>query len=312
MTKILYTSNEIRKKVIEIMADYNCKRTVVVAFVGDGAEEYLGKPKGIRLICWPQPGSTNPKTLQLLLKKGVKLEFCDKLHMKIYHSAKHGTVISSSNLTTNGLGIGKLKEAGVFLSPGEFDLKKLLLDLRIRKPREEDFEKLFLAYHQNRTNSKKPKQQEDFLHWLKNSYREKFKIAVFIEDEYEYATEEIEAANQIGAEEPVESFKCDKTDFRIGDWLLTIEVVNKTLTRNVSWMYIDAIVSISAKSDYKYRALQLRSTKTNQPPFVLTSKIKKAIYSVCEKIDPYKLQEQSTKPVSLNIIKKIEQKYADY
>ena len=59
------------------MKDDTCKRVIVVAFVGIDAEEYLEKPEGIQLICWPQPGSTNPESLVRLEKLGVKIEFCD-------------------------------------------------------------------------------------------------------------------------------------------------------------------------------------------------------------------------------------------
>jgi len=311
MAKVLYTTSSVQKKVISIMADNSCKRTIVVAFVGDGAEEYIGDPKGINLICWPQPGSTNPKTLQYLIKKGVRLGFCDKLHMKIYSSNKHGTVLGSSNLTNNGLGGGNLREAGVYLAPDEFSLENALQGLKIRKPTKDDFEKLFIGYHKNikETRVKKGVPSDNFGAYITSPFKEKFKIEVYDADNYKYSDEEIEAANLIGKNVPEESIECYKNDHKVGDWLLAIEVKNERVIKSISWMHIEAVVRLKEKSRYVYRALQLRSMRALHPPFMLTPKFKTALFSVCRNINVYEIASQAMKPASTLMLRKIEQAY---
>jgi len=311
MAKVLYTSAEVRKKVIDVMKNDKCKRTIVVAFVGDGAEAYLGKPKGINLICWPNPSSTNPKTLRSLIKKGVKLQFCDKLHMKIYSSEKEGTVITSANLTTNALGIGNLKEAGVYLRPDEFQIKNILDSIHPRTPKQEDFEKLDVGYQVNLKNGNSHKEaDEDFLQWYTDPFRSKFKIAVYNITDEPYAKEETEEAMKVGYKVPEDSFHCDKDGFKVGDWIISIEVINtKMVKASFDWMQVDAIVKVNEKTDLKYRALQLWKLKTKKPPFRLSRKLKDAIFSICNKIGIDELNDRSNSYVSEDTIRRIVNAY---
>jgi hypothetical protein len=57
----------------------------MVAYVGDGAEDYLPSPKGIELICWDKEGSTNADTIRKLPNDyKVNIWFAKNLHAKIY------------------------------------------------------------------------------------------------------------------------------------------------------------------------------------------------------------------------------------
>ncbi len=111
--KVLYQSSDVRREIIKIFSHGGRRRVAIAAFVGDGAESYLPKPPGLEIICWPKAGGTNPNTLRRLTKRGAKIRFADRVHMKVYWADGYGAVITSANLSTNALGSGDLKEAGI-------------------------------------------------------------------------------------------------------------------------------------------------------------------------------------------------------
>jgi hypothetical protein len=116
---------------MDLLSDPSDRRVAISAFVGDGAEAFLPFPKGIKLVCWPNPTGTNPRAVRVLLRKGVDVRFSDSLHMKVYWSKHRGAIITSANLSTNALGAGGLKEVGVKLLPGELDIERILSSLRM-------------------------------------------------------------------------------------------------------------------------------------------------------------------------------------
>src|SRR5437016_5112972 len=130
--RVLYTSDAVRKTVIEMFRTATGRRVAISAFVGNGAEAYLPRPEGIELICWPKEGGTNPTMVRRLLKRGVKVEFADNLHMKLYWTADKGAVITSANLSTNALGSGNLRECGVLLRSSDLDIGKVLRSIQRR------------------------------------------------------------------------------------------------------------------------------------------------------------------------------------
>lgn len=69
--KILYSSADVRKAIVELFSLSKGRRVAVVAFVGRGAKACLPKPKGLELFCWPKEGGTNPDVLRDLLKNCV-------------------------------------------------------------------------------------------------------------------------------------------------------------------------------------------------------------------------------------------------
>ena len=130
---VLYKSREVRSAIAEIFnKGRNGRRVAVSAYVGDGADSYLPFPDKVQVICSPTPGATNPHAIRRLISCGASVQFADKLHMKVYWSEVSGVVITSANLSTNALGVGDLKEAGVLLGPGSLDIDKLLAPLVLR------------------------------------------------------------------------------------------------------------------------------------------------------------------------------------
>lgn len=307
MSQVLYSSLAVKNKVLELMKDDTCKRVIVVAFVGIDAEEYLEKPKGIQLICWPHPGSTNPESLVRLEKLGVKIEFCDRLHMKIYHSSRHGTIVASSNLTNNAFGENGLKEAGVFLNKYEFNIDRIINSLERRKPNEEDFKKLWEAYDNNINNIRggKSSRKRKYSEWVEDPIsRKPFKLAVYIETNDEYPDEVINEANKFGLNEPLDSFYCTNVDFNVGDWLLCVQVINKTITGKLSWMFVESKVKLRKRVEENYCVLQFKLLK-NEEPFQLDSKIIRAIISVCKDLGADEIRTHAHKQVSNMVLKRI-------
>lgn len=302
MAKVLYTSAVIRNKIIEIMEDDSCKRTVVVAFVGNSAEHYLSNPNGMKLICWPKPGSTNPYELNRLKNKGVELLFCDNLHMKIYHSEKHGTVLGSANLSTNAIGNGRLMllEAGVYLKPAEFDLKKVLNQLNLRKPLKRDWNNLYegLKVLYGLENPDVPKRTNSFNDWLKLPIEHKLKLAIY--DGFgKFSKEELE----FGPEYSIEGLK---KYYKVGDTLLTINT-NKNgelLPNSTTWQFVDRIIS-TVRLDFPYSALQDKPTNTYRFPFKLTPEFKIALAQECKKYGVNKLDGERHKYLSDAFLKRL-------
>lgn len=83
MVRILYTSAQVREAIINLFSLSKGRRVAITAFVGDGAEAFLPRPKGLELVCWPKAGGTNPNALRKLMKRGVQVSFSDSLHMKV-------------------------------------------------------------------------------------------------------------------------------------------------------------------------------------------------------------------------------------
>jgi len=302
MSKVLYTSSEIRNKVIEIMEDDSCKRTVVVAFVGDSAEHYLTNPNGMKLICWPKPGSTNPYELNRLKNKGVELLFCDNLHMKIYHSEKHGTVLGSANLSTNAIGNGRLMllEAGVYLKPAEFDLKKVLNQLNHRKPLKRDWNDLYDGFNRNMTFVKTNESQKtnSFVEWLSLPIQHKLKIAIYNELG-DLSKEELE----YGPENSIEGLK---NYYRPGDTLLTIfsNKNDQLVPHSIEWQFVDRIIPTKG-ADFPYSALQDKPTRTYRFPFRLTPEFKTILAQECRKYGVNKLDCERHKYLSTAFLQRI-------
>ncbi len=311
MTQVLYTSDAVSRKVKEIMKDDQCERVVVVAFVGKGAESYIGNPWGLQLICWPQPGSTNPETLKLLIKEGAIVHFCDKLHMKVYWSEKHGTVLTSANLTNNGLGYGNLIETGAFFKPSEFNVSQILDQLHLKVPTTSDFLKLEIAHQEKiRKFGNTVSYKKDFNDWITQPFRSNFKLAVYETSDEPYPAEVIIESKKHSLPEPDDSFACYRNDFQIGNWVLIIETRKGKIIKNtINWLNVQSIVKVSGDKDFKYRALQFLPLLPEQPPFKLTNYFKDILYKQCVKLGSEKINESRSKPVSNKFINELRKLY---
>jgi hypothetical protein len=141
---LLYTSAEIHTCIKRLFGQPSAddKRVALVAYVGSDGEKYRPHPEGLRLICNPSAGGTDPDTLRSLLKRKATVEISDRLHMKVYWSKNRGCVITSANASSNALGKGGLKEAGIWLPSRAVDVGRLIRYAQPRKLRESDLRQL--------------------------------------------------------------------------------------------------------------------------------------------------------------------------
>jgi phosphatidylserine/phosphatidylglycerophosphate/cardiolipin synthase-like enzyme len=159
MSKILYTSAEVRKAIARLFSESKGNRVAISAFVGEGADLFLPKPKGLKLICWPKAGGTNPNALRKLMQSKVKVFFSDSIHMKVYWAEDLGVVITSANLSNNALGSGNLREIGVQLPKGALDMERVMASIKpcpISKQelhRLDRQHKLYIVYPKNWTGN---------------------------------------------------------------------------------------------------------------------------------------------------------------
>jgi phosphatidylserine/phosphatidylglycerophosphate/cardiolipin synthase-like enzyme len=178
--KLLYTSEEVRKAISEIFrAGKHRRRIALSAYVGESAESYLPFPDKLEVVCSPTAGATSPSAIRKLISLGATVQFVDKLHMKVYWAEGVGAVVTSANLSTNAMGVGGLKEAGVLLGPEFIDIAKLLKPLQ-RRPAEPGLHNLDLAYREYRkrnpwTNRSRP---ASFADWYASPQRESWKLLV--------------------------------------------------------------------------------------------------------------------------------------
>lgn len=118
----LKNSHEIRKK-LKYLFQTKFPKVAVVAFVGSRAVDYISNYKNLTVYCWPHPGATNANGVRQLKSHGVRVNFCDNMHKKIYWAKDRGVIITSANLTYNALSGNVLQETGVFIDDKNFDIQ---------------------------------------------------------------------------------------------------------------------------------------------------------------------------------------------
>lgn len=285
MLKILYNSRLLRKEIINLFSVQNRRRVAIVAFVGDGAESYLPKPRGLHLICWPKAGGTNPNAIRQLIKRGVKVSFADSLHMKVYWAEGRGAIITSANLSTNALGSGDLKEVGVLLSDEDIDIDHLISSLKLRNPSKKelsDLDRLHDLFYVKNPPVRKKRQVPTFKTWYQSIAPRLWKLGWADEDgAFSRAAKEI--AKQDYGLSPYWFVACKKNDFRKEDWVLTFMLRNNAATE-LAWMFVDYIVPV-AKNDkrayspgYPFQAVQVgKPNRYPIPPFGIDKAFRKAL-----------------------------------
>lgn len=320
---VLYTSAEIHKRIKRLFGEprVDDKRVALVAYVGSDGEKYLPHPDGLRLICNPSAGGTDPDTLRQLLKRGTTVELSDRLHMKVYWSKNRGCIITSANASSNALGRGGLQEAGVWLPSGAVDIGRLIRCSSPRKLQETDLRRLD---SESREHKKKVggahriqrRQAPDFLQWYSAPHRSIWKIswgnkevtgtaiAVKEESQFEY-----------GHKEPYTWVSCRKNRIRRNDWLLSFTFTERGIT-SVSWLNADFVIKVSPKEkryyspSCPYHAVQVNSPlKYPLPPFRITPRFRKAMSTAIKHYTPDRIMEAKTDFPSLWLLKLIEREY---
>ena len=256
MKNILYSSGEVRQAVVKLFESSKGRRVAISAFVGNGAEVYLGKTELLEIYCWPKPGSTNPNTLRKLIKKGAGVFFSDALHMKVYWTEDQGAIITSANLSTNALGSGNLKEIGILLESEEIDIDRIIHSIKpICPASEEAIRKLDVEprdYYFRNPGIFKNARTQSYREWYESPWRQKWKLALIsgdcktaavvkeiLKNEYEFTTSQLEDIDLISAPEGL---------YKQGDWILVVE--DKDKPTKINWLYADRSIQVP-KTDKK-------------------------------------------------------------
>jgi len=281
---VLYTSNQIFKKIREVIGkpDSGGRRVVLVAYLGVDAETYLTYPKGLEIICNPQPGATDPEVIRKLKKRGAKVRFSDRLHMKVYWSETRGCIITSANASANALGKGDLKEAGIYLPPGEVDIDRLINyadpeDITDKKMDKLDREtNLFDAKQPSKTPKGKDK---DFLSWYNYPHKMVWKLGWWGGNAEAAKSTKEECKKGYGRSEPVDWNNFPKGVIKKGEWILNFEIneENEKIGKE-EWMFADIVLPVhpddkkAFEKDYPYQAAQAQPSRSYpKPPFKCNS-----------------------------------------
>ncbi len=298
--KILYTSSDVKKAIVDIFENSKGRRVAITAFVGSDAEAYLPYSDGIELLCWPKAGGTNPNTIRTLIKRGVKVSFVERLHIKIYWTEDKGVVITSANLSTNALGTGRLYEFGILVPSNKVDINMVLKQLKPNDDVEEKLRKLDKAHEQYRINNKwKPNNSsgQTYLNWYSLPMRRKWKVG-YCGEEGDFSKNSKEISKKIySIDEPTRFISCSERTYFKGDWILTF-FIEKEKPVLINWVFVD-YVSKTGKKDKEYdkdnpfQAVQAVPDNINPPPFKIDKRFTKAFTTVLKNIGVEKFIKNS-------------------
>jgi hypothetical protein len=283
-SRMLYSSAEVRSAIVSLFRVAGAKRIAISAFVGDGAEAYLPYPKGLRLICCPAPGATNPNTLRRLISNGVKVEFVDRLHMKIYWSDDRGAVVTSANLSTNAMGIGGLKEAGVLLPANAIDIQRILKHLKTR-PAKPELRRLDIGHREYVKRLPKPpgkRTNNSYIEWFESPARELWKFFVYTELSYDLSDTAVQTVKLEFGRKPYNWIWSELPRVRENDWILCVYRRGKRVNQ-IHWLIADRVFNVP-KSDrnfdpeYPYEVVQIHEPKRYPPsPFSIDRQFRSAL-----------------------------------
>lgn len=283
--KILYSSAEIHSAIKRLFGrpDASDRRVALVAYVGSDGPSYLPHHEGLHVVCSPSAGGTDPDALRTLMKHGAKVEFADRLHMKVYWSRRRGCIVTSANASTNALGVGNLKEAGVLLSPGVVSIDRLL---KYSRPRPVSRADLHLLDKQSRarrpeflTGGQRAKDKgRNFLEWYLSPHRSVWKLEMI--EKYVNSTPKSvkeQTLFEYGRTDPHSYQSFSKGQLAPHDWVLDFHISPDQQVNNIDWLYVDFIVKVTSKDGrfydprYPYLAIQVHGpSHCPEPPFRIT------------------------------------------
>ena len=280
--EILYSSNELRDAIKKILANPEAddRRVALVAYVGGQAQAFLPHPRGLEIVCWLQPGSSDPQTIERLIRRGAKVYKSERMHMKVYWSSRRGCVICSANASGNALGGGIQKEAGVLLPPNTVDIQRLWDYVKPKLIRPVHLKRLTLEG--NRTPSHylnlTKEQPADFLEWRTFCSPTGWKLGSW-DVVSDFAREAVTIAKQMYGKYPSDYLFVKQGELKENDWVLTIKVPSVT---RIGWMKTDFIIPVPPEDDtfdrdYPFQAVQAFPPTHYRPPFKLDAAFRKAL-----------------------------------
>lgn len=312
---LLYSSAEIHSRIKRLLGQPSAgdQRVALVAYIGGDGERYLPHPKGLRLICNPSAGGTDPDTLRQLIKRGAKVEISDNLHMKVYWSRSRGCIITSANASSSALGRSGLKEAGIWLPAGKVNIQRLIQYAHPRPVKESDLRQLDKKSREHKKNVSerihKRKSAPEFLRWYSSPHRSDWKVT-WTDNEVTGTANTVkeQTSTEYGHKEPHLWVSVGKNRIHRNDWLLSFAFTTRGV-KAVHWMYVDFVVKIAPKEKryysrgWPYHAVQVNpSSKYPLPPFQITAQFRKALAAAIRAYTPDRIRDAKTDIPSVRLI----------
>ena len=302
--KFLYTSEEVCKAIAEIFRVGKHRRRIALsAYVGDSAEYYLPFPDKLEVVCSPTAGATSPNAIRKLISLGATVQFVDKLHMKVYWSEGVGAVVTSANLSTNAMGFGGLREAGVLLGPEFVDIAKLLKPLQ-RRPAEPELHDLDLANREyfKRNPRTGRSHSASFADWYTSVQRESWKLLVceeYSDDGISQASKD-HSRREMGFDPENWAWSSERAAVNEHEWVLCAGLRREDKD-SFAWLFVDHVEKVSSQdkaflAKYPYELVQVRPIKTYAPPpFAVDFEFKKAFWKTAERLG---IKDETPSPVA--------------
>jgi hypothetical protein len=283
--KILYTSSDVHKTIKKVFAKNQRRRIAVVAYLGENAEAFLPDPKGLKIICCPEPGATSPSAVRSLISRGADVQFANDLHAKVYWS-EGGCVITSANISSRALGRTNQKETGVFINSADFDIERLIYEVKPYKITQKHMDRLEKQDRKIKRAlgvRRQKKTGKHFLEWYESPYKESWKIGWWSESDLETAKSAKERSKrEYNVSEPSGALNVAKSQAQTNDWLLCFEITENGI-RAIEWMYVDFVVPVNAKDkaayekEYPYQAIQVHNlNQYPEAPFTIEKQFRAA------------------------------------
>jgi hypothetical protein len=322
--EILYTSGAIHTKIkkLFISPPKNDRRVCIVAYIGSDVKAFLPSPKGILIICNPNPVATSIDAITYLRNKGADVRFSNSLHMKVYYSGNRGCIITSANLSNNALGSGNLKETGIYINSDEIDIDRLIKYSKPYKPTKNDLSILdkkskIITASLKKAKVRFPKDKPlEYSLWYSSIEYKKWKISSYESKGFSFSQNAINLAKkEFGVKEPSDGISASQGQLKTGDWLLCYELNKKLKVTDIGWMYIDVVVSVGKKEksfekENPFQAIQISPlSKCPTPPFKINSKFKKSLEYIIADYGDEKVGERSTLILPQSMLKNLNDRY---
>lgn len=279
--RVLSTTAALQREVVKLMKP-GTKRIAIVAFVGAGADAYIPKPEGVRIVCWPKAGGTNPAAVRKLLLRKADVRFADRLHMKLYWAKGRGAIVGSANLTTNALGSGGLRELAVFVPDNTIPIAAIMRSLAARPVSEKELDALELEHRKLGRKIAGPEVRTSYLDWYASPSRSRWKLGWWTKDVAFSSQAKAKAKGEYNRR-PRFSMWGRPREHREADWVLTFRV-NDRRVFSARWLYVDFVVRGGGKGDeYPFEAVQVKTAKEcTAPPFSINPTFLRAFRKACQ------------------------------
>jgi hypothetical protein len=283
MTYMKYlTSSRSIKTEINSLFSKEGNKMAIVAFVGKNPTALL--PKGIKdlhVICWPLAGGTHPDGIRQLITAGIKVSFCNDMHIKLFYCKDGGAIIGSANLSASALNGGQ-HELCVLVDGKNFDIDGVLSQISPTHPVTEDSlakldteHNIYIRRNPSADNSNAEKRTA-FHEAMRSDFPKKWKLATFSGDlpEKEIGEMQEDLNGNFGTPDWNNYHGIEEEHFKPGDFILQVEVSEDSgkAINKPGWLYIDHI----AKTSSTAVAVELTSTPKSIQPFATNNDFTKA------------------------------------